>query len=237
MTKKLKDPTTPYTISAMPTECRADQRLRTVGAQNLSTSELLTIIIGKGTNHVDPYRRTGALLQHTSDLLTLAQMSDAELMDTALITRTEADRIRAAIELGRRAMCHPPAERPQILKPADAATIFMLDMIGLTREEVRVMHLDNHNHVERIITVYRGSLNSASIRIAEMFQDAVRHNCAAMIVAHNHPSGDPTPSFEDCRINEILVDAGKLLDITVRDHIVVGRNRWVSMKERGLGFR
>jgi DNA repair protein RadC len=91
--------------------------------------------------------------------------------------------------------------------------------------------------VQRVVNVYAGNLNTAVVRVGEVFREAIRSNCASIIVVHNHPSGDPTPSPEDVRVTEQLVDAGRLLDIEVLDHLVIGRNRYVSLKERGLGFR
>lgn len=89
----------------------------------------------------------------------------------------------------------------------------------------------------RVAQIYVGSLNAASVRVGEIFREAIRANSASLVVVHNHPSGDPTPSPEDVRVTELLIEAGKLLDIEVMDHVVIGRNRFVSLKERGLGFK
>ena len=98
------------------------------------------------------------------------------------------------------------------------------------------MLLDTKNYVTRIVDVYTGSLNAAVVRVGEVFRAAIRANAAAIIVVHNHPSGDPTPSPEDVRVTEMVVEAGRLLDIAVLDHLIIGRNRFVSLKERRLGF-
>jgi len=103
-------------------------------------------------------------------------------------------------------------------------------------ENLRTILLDSKNHVIKVQTVYIGSLNSASVRVGELFRESIRANSAAMIVAHNHPSGDPMPSPEDVHVTRQIVEAGKLLDIDVLDHLVIGQQRWVSLKERGLGF-
>ena len=107
----------------------------------------------------------------------------------------------------------------------------------MEQEHLRTVLLDTKNYVTRVTDVYAGSLNAAVVRIGEVFRSAVRANSATIIVAHNHPSGDPTPSPEDIRVTEMIVDAGHLLDINVLDHIIIGRNRFVSLKERGLGFK
>ena len=101
---------------------------------------------------------------------------------------------------------------------------------------MRTILLDSKNHVIKVHTVYIGSLNSASVRVGELFREAIRANSAAMIVVHNHPSGDPTPSPEYVHVTRQIVEAGKLLDIEVLDNLVIGQQRWVSLKERELGF-
>jgi len=127
-------------------------------------------------------------------------------------------------------------ERPQIKSPADVANLLLLEMGHLDQEHLRTVLLDTKNRVQQIATIYIGSVNSAQVRIGEIFRDAIRRNSAALIVAHNHPSGDPTPSPEDILVTRQIVEAGKLLDIDVLDHLILGNNRYVSLKERGLGF-
>ena len=112
----------------------------------------------------------------------------------------------------------------------------MAEMSLLEQEHLRVVLLDTRNFVQRIVTVYIGSLNSAVVRVGELFRPAVKDNAAALIIAHNHPSGDPSPSPEDIRVTREVVKAGQLLDIQILDHIIIGRGRFVSLKERGLGF-
>jgi len=143
----------------------------------------------------------------------------------------------AALELGRRLLVESPDARPQVTSPTNAANLVLLEMSLLEKEEVRVVILDTRNRVLSIPTIYVGSLNTNVVRVAELFRDAIKHNAAAIIVVHNHPSGDPTPSPEDVRLTEMLVQAGKLMDIEVLDHLIIGQGRFVSLKERGLGFR
>ena len=120
--------------------------------------------------------------------------------------------------------------------PAEIAVLVMADMAGLEQEELRVVLLDTRNRVIRVEHLYKGSLNSSMVRIGELFKAAIRENAASVILAHNHPSGDPEPSPEDVGLTRVAVEAGNLLDIPVLDHVVVGRGRWVSLKSRGLGF-
>jgi DNA repair protein RadC len=109
-------------------------------------------------------------------------------------------------------------------------------MSGFEQEHLRVILLDTRNRVLEIVEVYQGSLNSSPVRVGELFKAAVRRNAAAIIVVHNHPSGDPTPSPDDVAVTRAIVQAGKLLDIDVLDHLVIGGGQCVSLKERGLGF-
>ena len=144
--------------------------------------------------------------------------------------------LKSAVELGRRLAVATPEERPTIQSPEDAAGLVLYEMGALEREQLRVLNLDTRNRLVRTSEVYRGSLNSSWIRIGEVFRDAVRLNAAAIIVAHNHPSGDPTPSPEDVAVTKAIVDAGGLLDIEVLDHLVIGQGRYISMKAKSLGF-
>ena len=125
---------------------------------------------------------------------------------------------------------------PQVRSPSDAANLVMSEMSLLEREQMRVLLMDTKNRVHTMSTVYKGSLNSSLIRVAEIFRDAIRTTSAALILVHNHPSGDPTPSPEDVAVTRQIVEAGTLLDIEVLDHLIIGQHRFVSLKERGLGF-
>jgi DNA repair protein RadC len=129
-----------------------------------------------------------------------------------------------------------PIGREKIKSPTDIAGLLMVEMGHLDQEELRTVLLDTKNQLQGIATVYRGSLNASLIRVCEVFKEAVRRNSAALIVAHNHPSGSPEPSPEDVLVTHEIVAAGKLLDIEVLDHIVIGQGKWISMRQRGLGF-
>jgi DNA repair protein RadC len=129
-----------------------------------------------------------------------------------------------------------PIGREQVKSPADVAALLMVEMGHLDQEELRTVLLDTKNRVQDIVMVYRGSLNASMIRVGEVFKAALRRNSAALIIAHNHPSSDPAPSPEDVLVTREIVSAGKLLDVEVLDHLVVGQGRWVSLRERGLGF-
>ena len=129
-----------------------------------------------------------------------------------------------------------PEERPAINSPADAAALVQYEMSALEQEHLRVILLDRRNRVLETIEIYKGSVNSSQVRVGEIFKEAIRKNASALIVIHNHPSGDPTPSPDDVAVTRAIVQAGKLLDVEVLDHMVIGQGKWVSLKERGLGF-
>ena len=150
--------------------------------------------------------------------------------------QAKAAQLKAGLEIGRRLLIAAPNERPQITSPADAANLLMLEMGHLEQEHLRVLLLDTKNQVLASPVIYKGNVNTSVIRIAELFRAAIRHNSTALIMAHNHPSGDPTPSPEDVRVTRQIIEAGALLDIEVLDHLIIGQGRYVSLKERGLGF-
>lgn len=215
---------------------RPRERLMQVGAQAVSTAELLAIILRTGTGGENVLRLAERLLAHFTDLSGLSRASIAELQSVKGIGPAKAIEIKAALEIGRRLLATSPQERPKITSPADAANLLMSEMMFLEQEHLRLILLDTRNRVLRTPTVYKGSLNTSVVRIGEVFRSALKENAAAMIVAHNHPSGDPSPSPEDVNVTRQLVQAGQLLDIDVLDHVIIGRQRYVSLKERGLGF-
>lgn len=225
------------TIRELPSDSRPRERLIADGASALSDAELLAIILrvgGEGENAIAMAQR---LLAHFGGKVGLARANVEELCTAKGVGEAKAAQLKAALELGKRMHLAAPEERPRINAPADIANLFLLEMGLLEREEMRVALLDTKNYLMKTATVYQGSLNAAVVRTAEVFREPVRANCLSVVLLHNHPSGDPTPSPEDIRVTEHLVNAGRLLDIEVLDHIVIGRGRFVSMKERKLGFR
>ena len=176
------------------------------------------------------------LLITFKDLPGLARASINQLTDVNGIGPAKAVEIKAALEIGRRLLNSAPEEKLRVTSPADAANLLMSEMSFLEKEHLRLVLLDTRNQVLGTPTIYVGSLNSSVLRVGELFRAAIKENAAAFIVAHNHPSGDPAPSSEDVRVTRQIVKAGELLNIEVLDHIVIGHNRFVSLKERGLGF-
>lgn len=223
-------------IRDMVLEDRPRERLKQVGETAMSTAELLAIILRVGTPGESVVRLSERLMSQFQGLPGLARASIPELMTVKGIGHAKAVEIKAALEIGRRLVASAPLERPCVKSPDDAANLLMAEMMFLEQEHLRIILLDTRNHVLSTPTLYIGSLNSSVVRIAELFRAAIRENAAALIVAHNHPSGDPAPSPEDINVTRQMVQAGKLLNIDVLDHIVIGHQRYVSLKQRGLGF-
>ena len=223
-------------IKEMPEGERPRERLQRYGERALSTSELLAIALRTGSARENAVGLAQRLLSLFRDLGGLASASVQELCQVSGIGPAKASQIKAAIELGRRLVLASNGSRPVITCPADAANLLMADLSTEPQEQLRVLLLDTKHRVQRTTTVYVGNVNASMIRAAEVFREAIRDNAVAIIVAHNHPSGDPTPSPEDVQVTQQLVQVGQMLDIRVLDHIIVGRQAFVSLKERGLGF-
>jgi DNA repair protein RadC len=224
------------TIHDMPTGERPRERLQHYGAEALSTAELMAILLRTGSRGENVLDLATRLLIEFDGLGGLARASFSELSTVKGVGQAKAAQLKAGLEIGRRLLVAAPHERPQITSPADAANLLMLEMAHLEQEHLRVLLLDTKNRVQASPTIYKGNVNTSVIRIAELFREAIRHNSTAMIAVHNHPSGDPTPSPEDVQVTRHIVEAGNLLDIEVLDHLIIGQGRYVSLKERGLGF-
>ncbi len=205
------------------------RRICETGPTYASLHELLTAIVG------DSNTAPGVLTCYPS-VLELAAAHDADLQKLCGVGPAPATRLKAAFELGRRLNLAEAPERTIIRAQFDAANLFMSEMGLLEQEEMRVLMLDTRNGIIAMHTAYKGSLNSTLIRIADIFREPIRRNAAAIIVAHNHPSGDPNPSPEDVSVTRNIILAGQQLDIDLLDHVVIGRQRFVSLKERGLAF-
>ena len=204
----------------------------TQNATACNLTELMAAVVG-GAKQIEIAQE---LMTHfNNDIRRLYQAHPAELAKVKGINQATAVRIKAALNLGLR-LSLPAEERPSINSPADAAALVQSEMALLEKEHLRVLLLDRRNRVLDNIEVYQGSVSSSQVRVGEVFQPAVGRMASAIVVCHNHPSGDPTPSPDDVAVTRAMVQAGKLLDITLLDHLVIGQNKWVSLKERGLGF-
>lgn len=194
--------------------------------------ELLAALIG-GPNQIETAE---GLLSAFGSLRAITAANLDELVAVQGIGQRTAIRVRAALELGLRLVGETADERPAIHSPADAAALVLTEMSALEQECLRVILLDTRHRVIDVVGIYQGSLNSAQVRVGEIFRPAIRRNAAALIAVHNHPSADLSPSPDDVAVTRAIVQAGQLLDIMALDHLIVAGGRFVSLKERGLGF-
>ncbi len=199
----------------------------------LSNAELLAIILRTGTAHETALHLAERILSQFNGLYGLAQASSTDLQTIHDLSIARIAEIVAVFELSKRLMLTSPNDRPLINSSADAAQ-YVADMGYLTQENVRVILLDSARRVIVAPTIYIGTVNMSVLRIAEIYREAIARNSPSIILAHNHPSGDPTPSPEDIELTRTLATAGRLLDITLVDHLIIGQQQWVSLREQGF---
>lgn len=235
MTSRDKGTKPQSSFKALPPNERPRERMLTYGAASLSNAELIAILLRTGTATDNVLQVAEQVLVRCGGLAGLMRASHTDLMKIDGLGPTKATQIMAVVELAKRAMILPTSERVTIDKAEDAAQLFM-DMQFLQQEHVRILLLDSARCVIANPTIYIGTLNSSVLRVSELFREAITRNSAAIVLAHNHPSGDPTPSPEDLELTHTLIAAGKLLDIQVLDHLIIGNNQWVSLKALGIAF-
>lgn len=222
------------TIKNMPEDLRPRERLKGAGPAALSTAELLAIILGTGVREESAIQLAHRILLDPRGLRFLAEAAFDELCQIKGIGLAKAAQIKAALELGKRLACLEPDLKPAIHTPDEASSLVMEEMCYLDREHFRVMLLNTKNRVLGLETVSIGSLNASLVHPREVFKNAIQRSAAAMILMHNHPSGDPSPSPEDLEITVRLCEAGRLLGIEILDHIIIGDHVYASFREKGL---
>ena len=225
-----------HAIRELPVAERPRERLAQRGPAGLTAAELIALLWGSGTrgrSAIDV--ATDALAAHDG-LEGIARASELELGALPGIGPAKAAQLIAAFEIGRRLLADWPSGRWSIRGPRHVADRLVLQMGRLEREELRVVILDTKNHVLRVQVVYQGNVSSSLVRVGELFRDAVRLNAAGIILVHNHPSGDPTPSADDLHLTAEAMAAGRLLDIGLLDHLVIGHDAYVSLRDRGVVF-
>ena len=225
------------TIRQLPPAERPRERLRAHGPRYLNNAELVAILLRTGIAGENAIGVAMRILAEFEGLGGLARAGYAELNDQRGLSDAKTCEIMAALELGRRIASLAPEERAEISCPQDAANLISAEMALLPQENLVALLLNTRNQVVGKRTIYIGTVNSSAVRPAEVLRPAIRENAPSIIVVHNHPSGDPTPSPEDIAITRDLAAAGKLMDIELLDHLIIGHGgRFVSLKQKGLGF-
>ena len=225
------------TILDLPRCERPRERLREHGPRYLNNAELVAILLRSGVAGENAIGVAMRILAEFDGLAGLARVGYAELCQQHGLNHAKSSAIMAALELGRRIASLAPEERAQISCPQDAASLLIAELSPLVQENLVVLLLNTRNQVVARRTIYIGTVNSSAVRPAEVLRPAIRENAPSIIVAHNHPSGDPTPSPEDISVTRDLATAGKLMDIELLDHLIIGHGgRFTSLKERRLGF-
>lgn len=219
-----------YRIKDIEESQRPRERLEKLGAGVLNDSELLAILLRVGMKGASAVQIGQRLLYLFEGLDGLQRASFMELCNVDGVGPAKAAQIKAAIELGRR-LAKPTAEDlPLITSPQDVAELVQYKMARLEQEELWVLLLDSRNHHVHTDMLYRGSLNASTVRPAEIYKAGIRHNAAALIIVHNHPSGDPSPSPEDVQLTRMLIEAGQMLELPILDHIIIGTKGFASIK-------
>ncbi|PLR93718.1 RadC family protein [Bacillus sp. T33-2] len=212
---------------------RPRERFVQNGPQSLSNQELLALLLGTGTKQESVLQLASRLLTEFEGLRLLKDATLEELIAIKGIGTAKAVHILAAVEIGRRIAGHTLEERYVIRSPEDGAKYMMNEMRFLTQEHFVCLYLNTKNQVLHRQTIFIGSLNASIVHPREVFREAVRRSAASVICLHNHPSGDPTPSREDIEVTKRLSECGKIVGIELLDHLIIGENKFVSLKEKG----
>jgi DNA repair protein RadC len=223
-------------VRDLPAAERPRERLALRGPGGLSAAELIAVVWGTGSGGRSALDLAEDALARYASVGALARASDAELAGIPGVGSAKAARLAAAFELGRRSVADWPVGSWTIRSPRDVADRLLVEMGRLEREELRVLSLNAKNVVQRVSHVYMGNVSASLVRVGELFRDAVRLDASGVVLVHNHPSGDPTPSPDDLHLTAEAIAAGRLLDVDVLDHVVIGHDAWISLRDRGVTF-
>ena len=224
-----------YTIKDLPINERPREKLIKYGAGSLSNAELIAVIIRTGhqkDNAID--LANWILSMDSSGISYLSQVKVEELTEISGVGHCKAAQIVAAIELGKRISSRGGDAKLKVDSPLVVVELLMEEMRYLNREHFRVVLLNTKNHIISIEEISIGNLNTSIVHPREVFNVAIRKSANSVILVHNHPSGDPTPSKEDINITLRLIEAGEIIGIQVLDHIIIGDNRYISLKQRNI---
>ncbi|RBP93977.1 DNA replication and repair protein RadC [Cytobacillus firmus] len=220
-------------IKDFPQDERPRERFVLNGPQSLSNHELIAILLRTGTKDESVLQLANRLLTHFEGLRLLKDASLDEITAIKGIGSAKAIQLLAAVEIGRRISNLTYDDRYTIRSPEDGANYVMHDMRFLSQEHFVCLYLNTKNQVLHKQTIFIGSLNASIVHPREVFKEAFRRSAASVICIHNHPSGDPTPSREDIEVTKRLAESGKIIGIDVLDHLIIGENKFVSLKEKG----
>ena len=225
----------PAPVAALPPADRPRERLWALGPPALTTAELIAVVLGTGGGGVHVLEVAARLLEVSDgSLRRLAQRPGAELRRGLGIGPTKAARLLAGLELGVRLASEERPALPRIREPEDVVRLFRTRLRDLQVEEFHLLALDSQSQVLREVLVTRGLLNSSLVHPREVFRAAIAEAAAGIIVVHNHPSGDPSPSAEDRAVTQQLSAAGRLLDLPLYDHVIIAGDRYLSFATAGL---
>lgn len=229
-----KNPNQILTIKDLPEEERPREKMFKYGADKVSNAELLAILLRTGTKKVSAVKLAEQVLAKAKSLRDLPLLTVEELMEIKGVGQVKGIQIKAALELGKRIASSFREEKQSITSPKDVADIMMEQMRFYQKEYFKVVLLNTKNMIISSEIVSIGSLNSSIVHPREIFSLAIKKNSAAVILVHNHPSGDPTPSREDVEVTKRLVEAGSIIGIEVLDHLIIGEGKYYSFREGGL---
>ncbi len=222
-------------IKNIPEYERPKEKLLTYGAETLSNSELLSIIIGTGLKSESSVELSNRILNELNDLDGILTAEYNDIISIRGIKSGKASQIMALSELFKRfRTLRAGRKNVKIVSPKDLAELLMGEMSYLNQEVLKVITLSTKNTIIEAKDVFRGSLNNSIVHPREIFKRAISSHSASVIICHNHPSGDPTPSREDINITLRIKECGKIIGIPLIDHIIIGNNKFVSLKEKGL---
>jgi DNA repair protein RadC len=227
-------PEYPTAVREMPEEDRPRERLARLGPEALRDAELIAVLFRTGTREMGAVALAERLIRHFGDLRTLARATVEELQQVKGVGAVKAIELKAALELGKRLATHKALERPKIRGAADVSDLLMLTFKELETEHFKALLLNTKHEVLKVVDISRGTLDGTMAMPRDVFRQAVREGAAAVIVCHNHPSGDPEPSRMDRELTKRLRESGELIGIPLLDHVVFGDGRYVSLQERSL---
>jgi DNA repair protein RadC len=223
-----------FTVRDLPRQERPRERLQKFGPEALSAQELLALVIGRGIPKKSVMNIAQELITKFGNIKAIGQATIEELSQIKGIGLAKAAQLKACFELGKREELEPELKNFDVKDPESVVKAIRASIKDKAKEHFKLILLNPRNKIIGISTISIGTLNASLVHPREVFKDAIMHTAASVVLAHNHPSGDPEPSEDDITITKRLIEAGKILGVEVIDHIIVGKNGFFSFKEKGL---